>query len=101
AADTVVAVADGARWCQQFYAYHLPAAIRILDFPHAAEHLSQAAGACFGPGPQAEAWVVMRQVEHYLRERLPQLAYADFVAAGYPIGSGAVESANKRVVEAR
>lgn len=136
AAREVVGVADGAAWCQQFYAYHLPHAIRILDFPHAAEQLSRAAHACFGPGPAAEDWAqsqrarllsgeadavcqavsalpvtqaadpaeayrVMRQVASYLRERLPQLAYADFLAAGYPIGSGAVESANKRVVEAR
>lgn len=136
AAETVVGVADGAAWCQQFYAYHLPTAIRILDFPHAAEHLSRAARACFGPGPAADAWGrlqrarllageaeavcqavtvlpvtqaadpaeayrVMRQVAGYLTERLPQLAYAEFQAAGYPIGSGAVESANKRVVEAR
>ena len=137
AAETVVAVADGAVWCQQFYAYHLPGAIRILDFPHAAGHLSRAAQACWGPGDDrrrlesrpnvpscwpgkatevvqavtelpvtqapnpSEAYTVMRQVAHYLQERLPQLAYADFVAAGYPIGSGAVESANKRVVEAR
>lgn len=135
-AETVVAVADGAVWCQQFYAYHLPDAIRILDFPHAAEHLSRVAHACFGPGPEGQDWaktqrdrllagdaeavcqavselpatqapnpaeasVVRRQVEGYLRERLPQLAYADFLAAGYPIGSGVVESANKRVVEAR
>ena len=37
----------------------------------------------------------------YLEKRLDQLRYADFLAAGYPIGSGAVESANKLVVEAR
>lgn len=37
----------------------------------------------------------------YLEARLPQLAYAAFQAKGYPIGSGAVESANKLVVEAR
>jgi hypothetical protein len=37
----------------------------------------------------------------YLEARLPQLQYAQFRAAGYPIGSGAVESANKLVVEAR
>jgi len=49
----------------------------------------------------AEAYRVMQQVARYLRERLPQLAYADFLVAGYPIGSGVVESANKRVVEAR
>jgi hypothetical protein len=136
AAETVVGVADGALWCQQFYAYHLPEAVRILDFPHAAEHLSRAAQACFGPGPTADDWgaaqratllagkadtvcravselpvshapspveayQVMRQVHRYLQDRLPHLAYADFVAQGYPIGSGAVESANKRVVEAR
>jgi hypothetical protein len=136
AAKTVVGVADGAIWCQQFYAYHLPNAIRILDFPHAAGHLSRAAQACFGPGEAADDWsriqraqllagqveavcqavtelpvtqasnpseayTVMRQVVSYLRERVAQLAYADFVVAGYPIGSGAVESANKRVVEAR
>jgi hypothetical protein len=136
AAREVVGVADGALWCQQFYAYHLPGAIRILDFPHAAEPLSRVAQACFGPGQQAEDWArtqraqllagkadevcqavtelpvtqapqpaeayqVMRQVASYLHERRPQLAYADFLSQGYPIGSGAVESANKRVVEAR
>jgi hypothetical protein len=136
AAKTVVGVADGALWCQQFYAYHLPDAIRILDFPHAIEHLSRAAQACFGPGDDAATWLatqrtqllagageavaqavtalpvirapdlaeaahVKRQVASYLQERLPQLAYADFLAAGYPIGSGAVESANKLVVESR
>ena len=38
---------------------------------------------------------------HYLEERRTQIRYAAFRAAGYPIGSGAVESANKLVVEAR
>jgi hypothetical protein len=37
----------------------------------------------------------------YLEARLAQIEYARFRAAGYPIGSGAVESANKLVVEAR
>jgi hypothetical protein len=37
----------------------------------------------------------------YLSARLDQVRYAGFLAAGYPIGSGAVESANKSVVEAR
>lgn len=37
----------------------------------------------------------------YLEKRQAQIRYADFLAAGYPIGSGAVESANKLVVEAR
>jgi hypothetical protein len=37
----------------------------------------------------------------YLESRREQIAYARFQAAGYPIGSGVVESANKLVVEAR
>lgn len=37
----------------------------------------------------------------YLAARLGQMQYGQFRAAGYPIGSGAVESANKLVVEAR
>jgi hypothetical protein len=37
----------------------------------------------------------------YLGKRRAQICYAAFRAAGYPIGSGIVESANKLVVEAR
>ena len=37
----------------------------------------------------------------YLEPRLPQLQYPTFRAAGYPIGSGIVESANTVVVEDR
>ena len=37
----------------------------------------------------------------YLEKRRDQIRYAEFIAAGLPIGSGIVESANKLVVEAR
>lgn len=37
----------------------------------------------------------------YLEKREPQMQYPDFLAAGWPIGSGIVESANKLVVEDR
>ena len=37
----------------------------------------------------------------YLVKRVDQMAYPTFQAAGWPIGSGIVESANKLVVEAR
>ncbi len=37
----------------------------------------------------------------YLEKRLDQLRYSEFRERGYPIGSGAVESANKLVVEVR
>jgi len=38
---------------------------------------------------------------NYLEKRRAHIAYAQFQASGYPIGSGSVESANKLVVEAR
>lgn len=37
----------------------------------------------------------------YLEERREQIRYGEFEAAGYPIGSGMVESGNKLVIEAR
>jgi len=37
----------------------------------------------------------------YLEKRYEQMRYAQFIEAGYPIGSGMVESGNKLVVEAR
>jgi hypothetical protein len=49
----------------------------------------------------AEARAVQTQALQYLAARRAQLEYARFQAAGYPIGSGSVESANKLVVEAR
>ena len=52
--------------------------------------------------PDPEAAGEARDVAaEYLGRRLGQLRYADFQAAGYPIGSGAGESGCKAVVEAR
>ncbi|MCL4369468.1 MAG: hypothetical protein M1380_00965, partial [Chloroflexi bacterium] len=48
-----------------------------------------------------EAAEVIRTSLEYLRKRAGQIQYAEFIAAGLPIGSGIVESANKLVVEAR
>jgi len=39
-ARRVGAVVDGAEWCQSFIDYHYAEALRILDLPHAAEHLT-------------------------------------------------------------
>jgi hypothetical protein len=40
-AKEVCAVMDGADWCQLFAQRHRPDAVRILDFPHAAEHVTK------------------------------------------------------------
>ena len=136
-AGTVVAPMDGAEWQQGFLDHHRPDAVRILDFPHAVEHLSRAAQAVWGPGAaKSIAWLEeqARTLKHgdpdqvlealralpvesasdgaeatrvrdatlqYLEKRRGQIAYAQFLAMGYPIGSGCVESANKLVVENR
>jgi hypothetical protein len=56
-AGTVVAVMDGAGWLQQLIDGHRPGtrlrvSVRILDFPHAAGYLCQAAQAAYGIGSQ-------------------------------------------------
>jgi hypothetical protein len=52
------------------------------------------------PDPGAAA-AAQDTAAEYLGTRLDQIRYADFHAAGYPIGSGAGESGNKVVVEGR
>jgi hypothetical protein len=134
-AGTVVAVVDGADWCQGFIDLHRPDAVRILDFAHALEHLGAVAQGVYGAGtaaasewlgqqahalrhgheqqvlerlvalaaasPVPEVVPLISATERYLATRQAQIRYQTFVAAGYPIGSGCVESANKLVVEAR
>jgi len=47
------------------------------------------------------AATIQEQTLGYFLARLDQVQYPRFVAAGYPIGSGAVESAGKLVIQAR
>jgi hypothetical protein len=54
-----------------------------------------------GDGPPPPALAVITDSLDYLTKRADMLRSAEFRALGYPIGSGAVESANKLVVEAR
>ncbi|MGH9751989.1 MAG: hypothetical protein ACREA2_04335 [Blastocatellia bacterium] len=49
-----VVLSDGALWNWQLIKEHFPEAIWILDFRHAAQHLSQAADAIFGSAQSAE-----------------------------------------------
>jgi hypothetical protein len=49
-AEVVCAVADGAEWIQHLWDWRCRQAVRILDFPHAVEHLSLAAQAAYGAG---------------------------------------------------
>ena len=56
-AGMVAAVMDGAVWLQGLVDLQRPDAVRILDFPHAAQRLSAAAEAVWGPeSARARCW---------------------------------------------
>jgi hypothetical protein len=128
-AGAVAAVQDGAVWLQGFMDFHRPDALRILDWPHAAQRLTAIAEQLFGvntprsrqagarlrqwlwsEGPRRVLAVLACWERHqpaigedvaYLRERQAQLTYPAFRQQGWPVGSGATESAHKTVMQAR
>jgi hypothetical protein len=134
-----VVLSDGAIWNWRLIKEHYPEAVWILDFWHAAQHLSQAADAIFGVGPGEEKSVwferwktalrdepdgiagVIRSLIYYrnrtklsatarkeldaqlnyFRSHADKMQYADYVAAGLPIGSGVTEAGCKELIKAR
>jgi hypothetical protein len=130
-AIAVCAVQDGAEWLQGLVDYHRADAVRILDFAHAAEYINeigQAVQAAGGRLPTRWLEGVLHRLKHqgpervlthlswlaarypspllqekltYLQKREAHMHYPTYQSAGWPIGSGSVESANKLVVEAR
>jgi len=125
------AVQDGAEWLQGLVDHHRADALRILDFAHAASAVSDIGEAVRGAGGRLPtSWLegVLHRLKHqgparvlthlarvvarypseasqeklpYLQKRETHLQYPTYQEAGWPIGSGSVESANKGVVEAR
>lgn len=130
-AGEVAVVSDGAEWIQGTTDFHRPDAVRVLDFPHAAEKVSlvrqvlDGAGLSLTPswlndqlhrlkhqGPvalladlrywqQAQPDLPLAESFNYLEKREKLMDYPAFQATGWPIGSGSGESANKIVVESR
>ncbi len=130
-ATEVCAVQDGAEWLQGLVDYHRADAVRILDFAHAAEYINEIGQAVRAAGGRLPAgWLegVLHRLKHqgphrvlthlswlaarypssavqekltYLQKREAHMQYPTYQQAGWPIGSGSVESANKVVVEAR
>ena len=65
--EQVAGVNDGAEWIQGFLDYHCPHALRILDFPHAAERICQIGDVVLGEGTAATAaWrtAQLHQLKH-------------------------------------
>jgi hypothetical protein len=76
-ASEVAAVVDGADWEQGFIDYHCPAALRILDFPHAAEHVNGIGEFLYGEHtPESQAWLGERL--HHLKQEGPDKLLLEF-----------------------
>jgi hypothetical protein len=70
-AKEVSAVMDGADWCQMFTDKHRPDAVRILDFPHGAEHTSKLLEALENTGMRFPSKMLERCL-HILKHRGPR-----------------------------
>lgn len=121
-----VVVGDGAVWIDGFAEMYCPGGVRIVDWYHAVEHLWALGREAYGEEAQGwveemKAYLWEGKVEEvirgceavlatrggwdegiartadYFRERADQMRYPDFRAAGYPIGSGTVESGCKGI----
>lgn len=128
-----IALTDGGAGLEHFIDVNFPRAEKILDFHHAAEHLSAFAKRFRpgkGSGPLLDAWChalkhaggkqVIRMLErlprktmaaevqedydrllNYLRNNEHRMDYPRYLKHGWQIGSGAIESACKRVINQR
>ncbi len=70
-AERVCAVTDGADWLQLFIDIHRSDAVRILDFPHAAEHLAKLLEALEQAGKRFPSQMLERCL-HVLKHRGPR-----------------------------
>lgn len=116
-AGRLLVVADGAQWIWRLVSNLFPVCVQILDYYHAKQHLAQAAHACYPDDEgaaqswfkqmsdclfQGEIWKIIAHLEahqqatSYFVNQQRRMQYQQFRAAGYPIGSGAVESAIKQ-----
>jgi hypothetical protein len=93
-AGAIVAVSDGAEWIQGFVDLHAPNAIRVLDFPHAAQRLSAIGSAVWGEGSQeAQAW--QTRWRHSLKQDGPEavLAAIEELRTAHPDNEALMEHA--------
>lgn len=119
-------IGDGAAWIDGFAEMYGPKRVRIVDGYHAVEHLWALGREALGEGAggwvepmsgllwEGKVDGVVRGCEvllatrtgwsegasrtaEYFRERAEQMRDPDFRAAGYPIGSGVVESGREGI----
>jgi len=127
----VCCLADGASWIWDAFEAVLPKARQILDYYHCTEHLHKFASIKFGESLAGETWIektkkrlFANDIRHvlaglkrmkvsgdaekardslyrYLSKNKDRVLYGKARRGGYPIGSGAIESANKFIGHVR
>jgi hypothetical protein len=108
----VVVLADGAEWiwlqARAQLAFPGVEVVEILDFYHASQHLAKAAAAVYGAQSEVgKKWLdtqchrLRHQVRAYLWTHRRRMVYPAFRARLFPLGSGAIESTVKNVMQQR
>ena len=126
-----VFIADGASWIWRWIKEAYPNATQILDFYHAIEHLAQFAKLYFKDKDQRKKWISQQKMKllndeieciiskvsslkctksvdkerskllTYLKNNQHRMLYKTFKDQGLNIGSGAIESAHRTVIQKR
>jgi hypothetical protein len=126
-----VFIADGAKWIWNWIEEYYPNSTQILDFYHCKEHLCYFAREYFPKGESdlwvekcierlkaEQVDVLLKEIEtlpgkkthlkkekvkllNYLKNNKKRINYGKFIREGLLIGSGAVESANRDVIQKR
>jgi len=127
----LIAMGDGARWIWEFWSDYYPNAVQILDLYHVLEKLGIWGRLLWGATPACADWMRLQQSrleanevadvmeavrgerclgesrkqQHallsYLLHNESRMQYGTYLKAGYLIGSGAIEAANREVVQQR
>lgn len=126
-----VVLGDGGAWIWEMAALHYPDAVQTLDFWHVAEYVYEVAKAGLSADkqqewadeqltlPKASRWrdVIVKAhalegrkeelakaqeaLERYLSTKAVRIDYATYLAKGYIIGLGVIESSNRPVAAQR
>lgn len=129
--ERLVFIADGATWIWRWITENYPNATQILDFFHGMEHISKFAKLQFKEEQTLKAWIakqkvallndkiaqVIEEIEGlkcsksvdnkrkvlltYLRNNQHRMLYKTYQEKGLRIGSGAIESAHRTVIQKR
>lgn len=129
--NNLVFIADGARWIWKWVEQNYPESVQIVDYYHAKQHLCEFAKLYYKSDEQRYKWIdkfsdtmltqgitpIIKALEklpkhqkttakrktliNYYRRNKDRMQYHNYLGKGLLIGSGAIESAHKDVLQQR